>query len=147
VSWVNDLDKWNELEARNELYWQNYHEEDRHMPKVTEMFGGAFLKADDLKGKRVTVTIEDCKQELLRGDHGEEEKWVLSFKGKEKRLVLNKTNANTIAALIGDDTDDWNGKEIKLYAALVDFQGRQVSAIRVWYDAPAEEAGEDEIPF
>ena len=148
ATWVTDLELYHELETRNHLYWQNpIYEENKHMPKVTEMFGGSFLKADDLQGKRVTVTIAECKQELLRGEHGEEEKWILSFKGKEKKLVLNKTNANAIAQQLGDNSDDWYGQEIKLYATMVDFQGRQVSAIRVWYEVPTDEAGEDEIPF
>ena len=151
-SWINDPYLAGELEERGQLYWQrnepNRHEEYRTMPKVTEMFGGAFLKADDLQGKRVTVTITDVRQELLRGDHGEEEKWVVSFEGKEKRLVLNKTNANAIAATLGhDDTDEWIGQQIKLYPAMVDFQGRQVAAIRVYVDLPTDEAGADEIPF
>jgi hypothetical protein len=39
---------------------------------------------------------------------------VVYFQGKQKGLVTNKTNANNIAALYGDDTDDWIGQKIML---------------------------------
>ena len=56
---------------------------------------------------------------------------MLYFQGKEKGLVLNKTNANNIAYVYGDETDDWRGQEITLFEAMVDFQGKTVPAIRV----------------
>jgi hypothetical protein len=48
-----------------------------------------------------------------------------------KRVVLNKTNARYIAGHYGDDTNGWKNKEIELYVAPVDFQGRAVDGIRV----------------
>jgi hypothetical protein len=53
------------------------------------------------------------------------------LQGKDKGLVLNKTNANNIAAVYGDDTDDWIGGGIQLFPTMVDYQGRSVEAIRV----------------
>ena len=44
---------------------------------------------------------------------------------------MNKSNASNIAILYGDETEDWVGKEIVLFPAMVDFQGRTVEAIRV----------------
>ena len=63
----------------------------------------------------------------IGGDH----KPIIYFEGKEKGIVLNKTNATAIATIYGDDTDDWTGGEIILYSAWVDFQGKQVEAIRI----------------
>ena len=62
---------------------------------------------------------------------GDNKKLILYFEGKDRGLVLNKTNANNIANAYGDDTDDWIGKQIVLFEAMVDFQGRTVPAIRV----------------
>ena len=56
---------------------------------------------------------------------------VLFFQGKERGLVLNKTNANNIVIAYGDEMDDWAGKKLILYEAMVDFQGRSVPAVRV----------------
>lgn len=80
-------------------------------------------------------------------------------------MVLNKTNANNIAFLYGEETDDWQGAEIVLFEAMVDFQGKTVPALRVRgpqkrqftkpesgpqnkkpAQMPAEEVG-DEVPF
>ena len=110
-----------------------------------------FLKAGDLKGKGVKLTISqvDVKSFDEKSQDGrayEAQKIILSFEGTEKQMVVNKTNARSIAAMHGDDTDDWTGKEIKLFTASVDFQGQQVPAIRVQVDMP-EASFEDEISF
>jgi hypothetical protein len=50
---------------------------------------------------------------------GDDERPILYFGGKEKGLALNKTNANTIANVFGDDTEDWRGGEIVLFETTV----------------------------
>lgn len=95
--------------------------------RVSEAFPSNYIKCADLKGREVTVTIDSYKME----DIGDEQKPVLYFRGKEKGLVMNKTNGNNIAAAYGDDMDTWTGAMIALYPARVDFQGRTVDAVRV----------------
>jgi hypothetical protein len=63
---------------------------------------------------------------------------VLFFREEEKGLVLNKTNTTIIAKLYGDDTDDWVGKPVTLYATEVQFQGDMVDAIRVRNKPPRQ---------
>jgi hypothetical protein len=95
--------------------------------KLSEAFPSNFLKAADLQGRRVTVTISHVKFEDIGDDH----KPVVYFRGKDKGLVLNKTNGNMIAEVAGnDDTDNWGGVAIVLYPTRVDFQGKRVDAIR-----------------
>jgi hypothetical protein len=55
----------------------------------------------------------------------------LKFVGKKKALVVNKTNAQRIAMMYGNDTDEWIGKSITLYVDIVDFQGKATEAIRI----------------
>ena len=129
----------------------NYiHRKERQMTKVGDMFGGTFLKASDLKGKLVTVTISDIFEGLVPDNNAPEGKcmkWLVAFEKKEKQLVLNKTNANMIALQHGDEIEAWVGKQIKLYEAQVDFKGDIVPAIRVYQElSPVQEAEED-IPF
>lgn len=101
--------------------------------KVSQAFPSDFLKAADLDGNaRVVMAHVEMK------DIGDDHKPVLHFKGMEKGLVLNKTNANNIAAEYGDDMDDWMGKEIILFTAWVDFQGKSVEAIRVRAPQPKD---------
>ncbi len=95
--------------------------------RVSDAFPSNYLKAADLHDRNVMVVIDRVQMEDIGDDH----KPVLYFQGKEKGLVMNKTNANNIAVVYGDDTDDWTGKEIVLFPAMVDFQGRTVAAIRV----------------
>ncbi len=95
---------------------------------INKAFPSTYLKASDLDGRTPVVTIKDVKLETI----GDESKLVAYFAGKDKGLVLNRTNANTIADLTGsEDTDEWMGRSIKLITAKVEFQGRRVPAIRI----------------
>lgn len=94
---------------------------------IGSVFSGDSLKAADLQGTEPVVVIATVT--MKKFDNGN--KLVLTFQGKKKTLVVNKTNANRIAYAHGPNTDNWIGKEIQLYTDLVDFQGNTVQAIRV----------------
>ena len=102
-----------------------------------------FLKAQELpQGKEVPVQIAGF--EIIDLDN--KKKVCLKFQGKEKGLVLNKTNAVTISSAYGGDCNLWQGKTIFLFSTKVDYAGQMVDAIRV--RAQLEAAGpEDDIPF
>lgn len=95
--------------------------------ELSSVFGGDTLKAADLQGHEPTVIISDVQ--MKKFDNGN--KLVVTFEGKKKALVCNKTNANRIAYAFGTNTDNWIGKEVTLFTDLVDFQGKAVEAIRV----------------
>lgn len=95
--------------------------------QIASAFPSDYLKAADLQGRQVTVAISHVDMKDIGGDM----RPILYFVGKEKGMVLNKTNANQISALFGGDTDDWQGAEIVLFESMVDFQGKTVPAIRV----------------
>lgn len=125
--------------------------------KVSEAFPSSFLKAEDLNGKSVTLAIAGADMETLGQGAKKDTRLVLSFRGTDKKLVVNKTNANTIAKLYGDDTDGWIGQRITIMPREVEFQGNMVWAIRVSLQkpgvAPAKSAApvaavaEEEAPF
>jgi hypothetical protein len=94
---------------------------------IDSAFPSKYLKASDLQGRNVTVKMGRVEQEKI----GDDMKLILYFQGKEKGVVLNKTNANNVAAIYGGETEDWYGKEITLVEAMVDFQGKSVPAIRM----------------
>ena len=108
--------------------------------KVSQIFSGDYLKAADLNGAEPTVVIAGV--EVKQFDDGN--KLLITFQGKKKGLVANKTNANRIAMLYGDDTDEWVGREIVLYTDLVDFQGKPTEAIRI--RPPAKRAPANDQP-
>jgi hypothetical protein len=97
------------------------------MPNINEAFPSKFLKASDLQGRQVTIKMDRAEFETISN----ERKLVLYFIGKEKGMVLNKTNANAIGKLYGDNTDDWHDQPIVLVDAVVDFKGEMVHALRV----------------
>ncbi len=97
------------------------------MASINDAFPSKYLKAADLKGKNALVTMDRTEFDMI----GDDRRLVLYFEGKEKGVVLNKTNASIIADEYGDDTDEWKGQQIILFEAMVDFKGKTVQAIRV----------------
>jgi len=96
---------------------------------VSDMHPSKFLAAADLKGSGHKVIISRLEQAEVGQE--KEQKWVLYFQGKEKGLVLNKTNSLMIASSLGDETDNWMNKEIVIYPTKTSFAGKPVDAIRV----------------
>ena len=85
------------------------------------------MKADDLGGRTAKHTISACKAEVV----GEDKKLVLVFSNEDTSLVLNKTNATTLAELYGPETSEWEGKAIKLVPSTTSYQGKMVKCIRI----------------
>jgi hypothetical protein len=88
------------------------------------------MKASDLQGKMVGVTIDRVEYEPV--GQQKEMKAIVYFHGKKKGLVLNKTNAKKIIALSGSAlTEDWAGFRITLFPAETEFAGETVDCIRI----------------
>lgn len=121
-----------------------HNQQEANMPNIDDVYQNSSnaLKAEDLKGHEVKCLINGA--ELKQFDNGN--KIVLSFQGKEKTLVLNKTNARRIAEQFGNNTDNWSGSEIILYPDKTEFQGKMVDCIRVRPSLPKADF-DDDIPF
>jgi hypothetical protein len=103
---------------------------------ISDAFPSKYVKAEDLGGRDVTVTIKTCTLEDII--LGEEPKPVLWFENASKGMVLNVTNARTLTKLYGPDTDAWAGRKIILRAEEVDFKGERVLGLRVSLSKPGE---------
>ena len=80
------------------------------------LFPGRFLKAAEFKGKDVLVTISAIDlEDLPQEKGGDKAKGIISFEGKKKKLVLNRTNGECLKAMFGRDTGEWIGKRIVLF--------------------------------
>src|SRR5689334_11893046 len=101
-----------------------------------ELYPGRFIKAGDLKGQKVTLTISDVNLERLVGDKGEQTKGVISFEKTDKSLALNKTNGICLKSMFGRMVQEWIGKRVTLFADTWDGE----LCIRVWGspDIPAD---------
>mgnify|MGYP001592805054 CR=1 FL=1 len=126
--------------AEYTAYEQLYGRQEMKLNEVYESTSN-FLKAEDLKGKTVRVKISKIDiHEFDQPDGKKKKQLVLSFEGKEKRLGLNITNANSIAKILGDDTDDWIGGEVKIYPTTTEFGDKKdIPCIRVIEELPPED--------
>jgi hypothetical protein len=114
--------------------------------KIGTAFPSKYLKCADLNGREVACTISRVVVENVGGQGDEEDKPVLYLTGKTKGVVLNRTNAMTIAAKYGDDTDEWTTKPIVIYPDQTMYQGRMVDCIRMRVPA-AVAVDPEEVPF
>ena len=107
---------------------------------INNAFPIRWIKSGDLGDGDMVVTVKSCSVETVGQGENAEDKPVLYFEESEKGMVLNVTNANTIAGLYGPETDGWIGKRIALFATEVDFAGKQTLAIRVRMKSPTNGA-------
>jgi hypothetical protein len=105
---------------------------------VDELRQSRFLTKQDVE-EPLRATIDRVKKQNV-APFGEEpkNKWCVFFDDGIKPLVLNSTNGELIAKVLGSrNTDDWAGKEIEIYfEPNVSFGGKLVGGIRV---CPAKE--------
>lgn len=139
-----------------EEWWQDYERaakqlystREENSMNINEVYPdtSSSLKAEDLKGSRVKVQIASVKVQEFENDGKKGNKLVLSFVGKEKTLVLNKTNANSIAKMFGPDTDNWIDGTIQIYPTTTTFGDKKdVPCIRVYEEPP--QLMDDDIGF
>lgn len=114
--------------------------------KISDLFPSKFVKAADLNNKPVTLTITKLVVEKMGHGAEEERKPVLYFRKATKGLVLNRTNAMIIAALYGNESDEWEGKRITIYPTKVRAFGSIQDCIRVREEIPAQPKPQAKAP-
>lgn len=113
----------------------------------SEMYPGRFLKADMLKGKKVTVTLTEIVGESLVGENNKaKDEWVVKIKERPLELVLNKTNATCLYRMFGSDPHGWLGKRITIYPTTTKFGRETLDCIRIWGSPDIGEDMEITVP-
>ncbi len=108
--------------------------------KMSEEFPSKYLRAADLQGREVRLTMAHCEREEVGTKDGRPDyKPVLYFKGKTKGVALNKTNAMVISDFYGDDSADWFGHDVFLYAVDTEYQGKKTQGLRVRIPTPKDD--------
>lgn len=106
--------------------------EPRKLRKPTsydELYPGRFIKAGELLGKKVTLTIRDVDLEELQGEDGKPKvKAILAFEETEKMHVMCKTNGVCLKEMFGHEIANWRGKQVTIFPDT--WNGEP--AIRVW---------------
>jgi hypothetical protein len=103
------------------------------MNVIQESRKSRFLTKQDV-GDGLVLTIDEVSKENVSPNGKEpDERCVLYFENSLKPLVLNSTNAQAIADLLGtEESDEWHGKEIELYHdPKIVFGGKRIGGIRV----------------
>lgn len=108
------------------------------MSAKTESYGSRFLYSEDLLHKQQYMDANVIVQEVFEpgslkaADGRVIDKWTLRFEGKEKMLVIGKTNTSIIHHIVGEPPGpEWIGKQIRLQVREVEAFGEIVPAIRV----------------
>ena len=99
------------------------------MVSVNDAFPSKYLKYEDLKDREIPVVILRVLVEEVGMQ--KDRKLILYFERAKKGMICNKTNAQRLALAYGDDTDDWLGKQIVLYAEMTEFGGQARWGLRV----------------
>jgi hypothetical protein len=104
-----------------------------------DLYGSNFLAATDLK-KSITTVIEQVEQQdFARQGERKKMKAVLHLRGIKKPVIVNKTNALTLAAAFGKDFDGWIDQHVTIKAEPTTFAGKPTKGIRL-YSANGEDA-------
>ena len=99
---------------------------------------GTYLKADDLAGKTYTATIAAVERVEIAEENGAvRPKAAVQLQGWPAKLLLNKTNFETIAGAYGRQSAGWLGKPLEVYPDTTLFGGRSVPCVRVRVPRPA----------
>ena len=115
-----------------------------------KFFPSKYINAADLDGQEdVLVTVRALgEEEIQNPEGGTEQKPVLRFENAAKGLILNRTNADTIAGLYGADIEHWTGKQILLFVEKgVHAFGKKWDVIRIRDRIPPDSsANQTDIP-
>ena len=98
-----------------------------------QAFPSRFLKAGDLNGKPLTLTIASAAYETLKNHKGaDEQKLCVGFLKTKKLLVVNVTNFDAITDATGEaDSDNWPGHKIEVYPSEVQIGSETKPCLRV----------------
>lgn len=82
------------------------------------------LKAKDFIGKNLKATISEVSNRdyPATDDQKAQSRGVLSFEGREKKVVLNPTNTSILIEAYGKESTGWVGHEIGL--SVTDYTGK-----------------------
>ena len=101
--------------------------------KLSDMFPRKYASGADLNGHTPTLIISHIEKEPMSAQPGKtpELKFVIYFEKTTKGIVLSRTLAEQIAAVVkSDDTDQWVGKKVTLFAQPMKVAGKDRIAIR-----------------
>jgi hypothetical protein len=118
--------------ARRAMQNQPLHMNLEKNMKLKEMLESKYLQQEDVDGE-VVVTVHALKKvNVAKEDETPEYKWTVKFQEFAKPMVANATNVKRMFKALGEDSEEWLGKQIILYVDPdVEFGGKIVGGLRV----------------
>ena len=104
------------------------------MTNFNLLFPSAYIRACDLRGQDLEITISKVERLPVQGQRGVEKKAVATFSpktGEAELWILNRTNARAIAKLHGAELEAWSGKKVTLYPTTTQVGAETKDCIRV----------------
>ena len=107
----------------------------------SELYPGRFMRADSLKGAKITLTIAEMDVEELIGENNKKAAKVIAkfarptaaaFAKLPLELVLPKTNGECLRRMFGNNPHGWVGKRVTLFPSKTKFGPNDVDCIRIW---------------
>ena len=105
----------------------------KELETYEDLYPSRFIRAADLKGRQVKLTIASVFHEVLTGEKGDETKVILAFKETPKQYVAPKIVGVCIREMFGRAVANWIGKRVVFYptADLMPLK-RGEPCVRVW---------------
>jgi hypothetical protein len=108
-----------------------------------DIYGSKYFSAADLHGEMIRRKIGKVEiGDLREKDGSNKRKFIVYFNGVDKPLVLNRTNAQKLAAALGKDRTAWVGVLVELYAEMTSL-GKEGVRLRIIKTAATGAAAED----
>lgn len=105
-----------------------------------QMSTSTFFKGSDIEGKRLRVKVSQVELTEQERNDKKVPQFVLHFVGTDKRLGLNVGNTEIMINNHGEESDDWVGKEIVLYAEPTKTpSGERTLGVRIQSESKEEE--------
>ena len=112
-----------------------------------DIYGSKYLSAADLHGEMIRHEVGKVEIADLREKDGTmKRKFIVYFKGVDKPLVLNRTNAQKLAAALGKDRTAWIDVVVELYAEMTSL-GKEGVRLRIIKSAGPADDMNDRIEF
>lgn len=85
-------------------------------------------------GQEPILTIKSVGKEMVTGDGGKKDECIVAHfaNPNTKPMILNATNCKTITKIYGTpQIEEWIGKPIQIFVAMVNIAGEPVEALRI----------------
>ena len=102
------------------------------MTSYDDIYGGKYLSAANTPNDRILTVKAVTIEAFEKTGEKTRRKAALWFDDEERALILNTTNAGTMASTFGKDFSAWVGREIEVRNEPVFFAGKMVPSLRVY---------------